>query len=111
MVQKQTFGILTTKLGYEAKMEDSLSRERGLVVEISLEARQPLENKNISLIVIINKVLTWDNGQKRIWNGPSWCVLCKKDCESVDHKFCSCPFKNQFQSGTLGGVVVTNYPH
>lgn len=43
-------------------------------------------------LVLSNKVLTWENAQTRNWDGPNRCVLCKQDCESVDHLFVNCSF-------------------
>ena len=37
-----------------------------------------------------NKLLTWDNLQKRGWIEPSICALCCADEDSVQHLFCSC---------------------
>ena len=39
-----------------------------------------------------NKVLTWDNLQKRCFQGSGWCMLCKEKGESVLHLFLHCSF-------------------
>jgi endo-beta-N-acetylglucosaminidase D len=39
--------------------------------------------------------MTWDNGVKRGWCGPSHCVLCKSNVESVSHLFVTCPYAGQ----------------
>ena len=38
-------------------------------------------------LALENQILTQDNGQKRSWHGPQWCVFCKVDNESIDHLF------------------------
>jgi len=42
--------------------------------------------------VLENKAPTWDNLQKRSFQGPGWCVLCKRAQESVSHLFLSCSY-------------------
>ena len=39
-----------------------------------------------------NKVPTWDVLQKRSFQGPGWCVLCKRELESTCHLFLLCSF-------------------
>jgi ribonuclease HI len=39
-----------------------------------------------------NKILTWPNLQRRGWEGPNRCILCKLDNESSDHIFLHCSF-------------------
>jgi hypothetical protein len=38
------------------------------------------------------KILTWDSLQKRGWEGPGRCPLCKQDSENIIHLFKLCPF-------------------
>ena len=38
-------------------------------------------------LALMNKLLTWDNLQKRGWTGLGICALCSKDVESVEHLF------------------------
>ena len=42
--------------------------------------------------VLNNKVPTWDMLQKCSFQGPGWCVLCKKELETTYHLFLSCCF-------------------
>lgn len=46
-------------------------------------------------LALNNKLLTWDNGQKRGRCGPNRCTLCKDNPESVTHLFISCPYAGQ----------------
>ena len=41
-------------------------------------------------LAIKNKILTWDNLQKRGRSGPGICALCCSDGETVDHLFSRC---------------------
>ena len=45
-------------------------------------------------LLILKKLNTQDLLQKRqpyLSISPSWCVVCKKDCESINHLFLHCP--------------------
>jgi ribonuclease HI/exonuclease III len=42
-----------------------------------------------------SSVLTWDNLQKRGFLGPSLCILCGKNEETLNHLLNSCPFTSQ----------------
>jgi hypothetical protein len=42
--------------------------------------------------ILENIIPTWENLQKRQFNGPSWCSLCKEQEETIDHLFIRCPF-------------------
>jgi hypothetical protein len=39
-----------------------------------------------------NKILMWENLQRRGYNGPCWCVLCNRNWESTFHLFVDCSF-------------------
>lgn len=38
-------------------------------------------------LVFYNKNLTWDNLQKKNWNGPAICLMCKSNEENIIHIF------------------------
>jgi hypothetical protein len=42
-----------------------------------------------------NRILTWDNFQKRNMQGLGRCIMCKNNHESVDHLFVNCPFTRE----------------
>jgi len=42
--------------------------------------------------VLDKKILTWDSLQKRGWEGPSLCVLCKSNSKDINHLFIDCVF-------------------
>jgi hypothetical protein len=60
--------------------------------------KSPLRCKLTLWLSLKNKLLTWDNGIKRGWIGPNWCVLCKSDVESNSHVFVSCPYAGKVYS-------------
>jgi hypothetical protein len=43
-------------------------------------------------LALEGKILTWDSLQKRGWEGPGRCPLCKLDSETIFHLFKLCPF-------------------
>ena len=52
----------------------------------------PLKAKLTLWLTLNNKLLTWDNLQKRGWIGPSRCALCNSDEETVSHLFNLCSY-------------------
>jgi hypothetical protein len=44
--------------------------------------------------VLHRRILTWDNILKRGFSGPSRCVLCNNNEESIDHLLNNCTFSN-----------------
>jgi hypothetical protein len=55
----------------------------------------PLKTRLFLWLALANRILTWDNGQRRGWSGPNKCTLCKVEEESVSHLFVSCSFASQ----------------
>jgi hypothetical protein len=43
-------------------------------------------------LALEGKILTWDSLQKRGWEGPGRCPLCKMESETIFHLFKSYPF-------------------
>jgi hypothetical protein len=60
--------------------------------EKALEMGCPLKIKIFTWLVAENKILIWENLQKRGWEGPSICILCKNSSETGLHLFVNCPF-------------------
>ena len=52
----------------------------------------PAKTKLFMWCVLNNKVPTWDILQKRSFQGPGWCVLCKRELESTLHLFLTCSY-------------------
>ena len=51
----------------------------------------PTKNKLLWWSILEDNISTWDNLQKRSFEGPGWCVLCKNALESGPHLFLQCP--------------------
>jgi hypothetical protein len=51
----------------------------------------PLKIKLFLWLLLENKILTWENLQRRGWYGPGICCLCGTNEESSQHVFVSCP--------------------
>lgn len=50
---------------------------------------------HFSWLVFHNKILAWENLQKRHWQGPSICLLCKNGNENSNHIFLTCSYTYQ----------------
>jgi hypothetical protein len=68
-------------------MEADSMDERVWWWELICKLESPLKTRIFLWITLSNKILTWDDSQKRNWNGPGRCVLCKEDSETDDHLF------------------------
>jgi hypothetical protein len=90
--RNQTTGVLTTKLGYASKFSEEQGAMRLWWWKAVWKLVFPLKTRIFLWLVLENKVLMWDNGQKRNWIGLGWCYLCKQASETVDHLFVLCPF-------------------
>ena len=77
-------------------------------------AEGPLKAKVTLWLTLNNKILTWDNLQKRGWNGPNWCALYNSNEENFSHLSNICSYADtvwkttcrelKFQ-GTLGTTL------
>jgi hypothetical protein len=43
-------------------------------------------------MVAENRILTWEVLQKKGWQGPGICPLCRNNNEDIDHLFVHCSF-------------------
>jgi hypothetical protein len=55
-------------------------------------------------LAVENKILTWDNLQKKGWEGPSLCHLCSRDSETVLHLLVNCNFTQQVWQKIKSGL-------
>ena len=55
----------------------------------------PAKTKLFMWCVLNNKVPTWDVLQKRSFQGPGWCVMCKRELETTHHLFYTCCFSSE----------------
>ena len=65
--------FLATKLGYETKINKDLEVERlwwWYWWKVVWKLVCKLKSKNFLWLALANKILTWENGQKRRWVGP-----------------------------------------
>ena len=60
----------------------------------------PLKDKLTLWLNLNNKLLTWDNLQKRGWIGPNRCALCHSDEENVSHLFNFCSYAESMWKAT-----------
>ena len=51
-----------------------------------------LKIKLFTWLAIEGKIHTWENLQRKGWEGPSLCSLCKSSTEEINHLFISCYF-------------------
>jgi hypothetical protein len=66
-------GMLTAKLGYATVITEDRGEERKWWWKVVWKLGCPPKIRIFIWLVLANKVLTWDNGQKRNWSGPGWC--------------------------------------
>jgi hypothetical protein len=85
-------GVFTTKLGYNSWFEDRQVSQPLWWWKPLWKLKSPLHCKLTLWLALKNKLLTWDNGLKRGWNGPNHCILCKSMEEFVSHIFIYCPY-------------------
>jgi hypothetical protein len=52
----------------------------------------PLKIKLFTWLVVENKILSWENLQRRGFSGPGICTLCKLNEETTQHLFLDCAF-------------------
>jgi hypothetical protein len=51
--------------------------------------------KLFTWLMMEDKILTWDNLQRRGWSGPSICGMCRQESETVLHMMLHCSFTQQ----------------
>ena len=66
-----------------------------MVVVRSLGIKHPIETILTFCLEINNRILTWEKLRKRGFQGPSFCILCKKGEELTSHLFGTCPYAGQ----------------
>jgi hypothetical protein len=53
-------------------------------------------------LILTKKVLTWDKLRKRGYEGPSICMLCREEEETLNHLFCTCrEVRNIWDNGAM----------
>eukprot|EP00253_Pinus_taeda_P020461 PITA_20461 len=86
-------GTYTTKEAYLITLKDQLTKDK-LWEKIW---NPPIWPKISTFLWLLshNRVLTWDNLRKRKFEGPSICLNCKKEEETVVHLMQLCPFSRK----------------
>jgi hypothetical protein len=69
----------------------------------------PLKHKLFTWLLLENKLLLWDNLQKRGWEGPNRCALCAKDMESSLHVFVQCSFTSSIWNYITSALNVSTF--
>ena len=85
-------GIYTAKLGYKSMMEEMHPFEPLFWTKTLWKSPAPKKAKLVLWLSLQNRLLTWDNLQKRGWIGPGRCSLCRNEAESVLHILFSCTY-------------------
>jgi hypothetical protein len=63
-------GILTAKTGYQASIEEEVRDEKLWWCKVIWKSDSPLKIRILLWLALANGIPTWDNGQKRSWQGP-----------------------------------------
>jgi len=89
-------GIYSLKLGYLKYNSDLGLKEPVWWWRKLWKIKSPANTRLFMWNVLLNKVLTWDNLQKRNFFGPGWCSLYKSEGENILHLFLKCRFITKF---------------
>ena len=94
---KKSDGIVSAKLVYECIILTYSPPIGSIIFAFIWKRNLPKKICCFIWLALMNKLLSWDNLQKRRWKGPSICALCGMDAESVGHLFYRCSvWKNVF---------------
>lgn len=85
-------GSYTPKAGYIKLSTEVDPREEVWWWRPLWKLKCPAKTKLFMWCVLENRVPTWDMLQKINFQGPGWCVLCKREHESITHLFLSCSY-------------------
>ena len=85
-------GNITAKSTYQAIVQNSSSTVKIWQYKSLWKWKIPLKIKCFMWLDLQNCLKTWDKLIRKGWYGPKFCILCKKDAESVDHLMIHCSF-------------------
>ena len=85
-------GAYTPKAGYLMLSAEAGGREEVWWWRKLWKLKCPSKARLFMWCVLENRVSTWDILQKRSFQGPGWCALCKKELEMIPHLFINCSF-------------------
>ena len=98
---KNYSGSLTAAMAYESIVDHYLEPypDPSFVHQILWKFNIPEKIRCFIWFLLNNKVLTWDQLNKHGVQGPSYCLLFKKDDETAQHLFMECLFtKSTFEA-------------
>ena len=75
-------GQYTTKLGYQVSIEDKTWEEKKWWWRKLWHTQSPIKTQITMWLALSNKLLTWEKLQKRGFEGPSICPLCRTNDET-----------------------------
>jgi hypothetical protein len=73
------------------------------------KATCPLKYKLHTWLMLEQKLLFWDQLQRRGWEGPSRCALCAQDADSSLHVLVNCPFTKNLWTSTSAALKIQNH--
>jgi ribonuclease HI len=85
-------GVISVKNIYKAILSQHLSANELPWINQLWAWKVPLKLKLFSWLAGKERILTWDALQRRGWEGPGYCCLCKKAAEDLNHLLIRCPF-------------------
>jgi len=88
-------GSYYPKLGYKVICKDAVSEEPVWWWKKIWKYKYPLKTRIYMWLALDNKVLTWDNLQKRNKCGPGHCSLCKLNDDIILHLLILCSYTVQ----------------
>jgi hypothetical protein len=84
-------GSYFVKLRYK-KMLPNVPEGREIWWENCWRINAPLKSTLFMWLILHEKFLTWNALQRRSFQGPSMCSLCRKNNADTTHLFLTCPF-------------------
>jgi hypothetical protein len=57
--------------------------------------KAPLKSRIFFWLALSNKALTWKVLQRRVWQGPGFCVLCKANGDNINYILMDCSFSKK----------------
>lgn len=85
-------GLVSAKLAYNCQVDDWSGTRVDNLLKNLWKVGVPPKVCCFIWICFNDKILTWENLQKRGYTSPGICMLCLLDMEDVNHLFVSCTF-------------------
>lgn len=98
---KSPNGVYSPKVGYIAISVELFNREIKWWWRGFWKLNCSAKNKIFGWPLLENKVPTLDILQKRLFEGPGWCSLCRENLESWAHLFMDCSFSKAVWNESL----------